>query len=266
MLFAQSQAQVITRTFSPDTGMPLHVKIRGDGAEIMLESVARDGEGRARYRYHEDRFSGTLDWIADKNLFEAELDMKMSSFDKDEEGHESELEVLLPRNPEVDLDVSLKAGVIKLDGKNLTFDNLELALWAGELNASFPSVSSKVINRVEVDVKLGEMRVENLGNLAFEVLDVNGFAGEIVLDFSGDLKMNREARVDLELGSMTVIVPAGMTVRARVSKLGFLAEVDIPRGWSRDGRYVYSPGASRSEADLKLDLQGGIGEIVIRVK
>ncbi len=266
MLFAQSQPRVLTKWFTPDTDRPLRVKIRGDGAEILLESVGRNLQGRARYRYHENQFSGTLDWVPERNLFEAELDMRLSSFDTDEEGQESELEILLPRNSEVDLDVSLKAGVLKLDGENLTFDNLNLALWAGELNASFPSVSKKVIDRVEIDVKMGEMRIENRGNLAFEFLDINGFAGEIVLDFNGKLKMRREVRVDLELGSMTIIVPVGMTVRARISKLGFLAEVDVPGGWRRDGRYVYSPGASRNVADLRLDLQGGIGEIVIREK
>ena len=266
MLFAQGQPQVLSKSFTPDTDRPLRVTIRGDGAEILLKSVARSGQGRARYRYHEDQFSGTLDWVPEKNLFEAELDMQISSFDTDDEGHESELEVLLPRNPEIDLDISLKAGILKLDGENLTFDNLDLALWAGELDASFPSVSEKVIDRVDIDVKLGELHVENLGNLAFDFLDVNGFAGEIVLDFNGELKRQREARVDLELGSMTIIVPVGMTVRARISKLGFLAEVDVPREWRRDGRYVYSPGASRDVADLRLDLRGGIGEIVIREK
>jgi len=266
MIFAQGQAQVISKSFTPDTDMPLRVKIRGDGAEILFESVARDRQCRARYRYHEDQFSGTLDWTPERNLFEVELDMQVSSFDTDDEGHESELEVLLPRIPEVDLDVSLKAGILKLDGENLTFDNLDLALWAGELNASFPTVSRKVIDRVNIDVKLGELHMENLGNLAFEFLDVNGFAGEITLDFSGELKMHREARVDLELGSMTIIVPNGMTVRARISKLGFLSDVELPREWRRDGRYVYSPGASRDEADLRLDLRGGIGEIVIREK
>ncbi len=124
----------------------------------------------------------------------------------------------------------------------------------------------KVIDRIDIDVKLGELHMENLGNLGFEFLDVNGFAGEIVLDFNGELKMHREVRVDLELGSMTIIVPVGMTVRARISKLGFLAEVDVPGGWRRDGRYTYSPGASRDVADLRLDLRGGIGEIVIREK
>ena len=263
MLFAQSQPRVLTKSFTPDTDRPLQVKIRGDGAEIHLESVARNGQGRARYRYHEDKFSGTLDWVPEMNLFEAELDMHVSSFDTDEDNHESELEVLLPYNSEVDLDVYLKAGILKLDGENLTFDNIDLALWAGELEASFPTVSRKVIDRIEVDVKLGELHMENLGNLAFELLDINGFAGEIVLDFNGELKMYREARVDLELGSITIIVPVGMVVRARISKLGFLSEVDVPGGWRRDGRYVYSPGASREVADLRLDLQGGIGEIVI---
>jgi|GEM_PF-1795149 len=263
LLFAQSQPRVITRTFDPDPDRPLRVMIRGDGAEVKLENVSRSDQGRARYRYHEDHFSGTLDWESERNTFEVTLEMEVSSFDTDDETQESELEVLLPGRPEIDLDVTLKAGVISLDGDGLTFDALDLSLWAGELNASFPTRSDRVINRVEADVKLGEMRLENLGNLAFEELNVNGFAGEVVLDFSGEVSMRREARVDLEIGTVTVIVPKGMTVRSRISKLGFLAQVDVPRAWRKDGRYFYSPGASRREADLMLDIRGGIGEITI---
>jgi len=263
LLFAQSPPQVITKSFTPDTDRPLQVKISGDGAEITLESVARSRQGRARYRYDEEHFSGTLEWEPESNRFEVFLDMDLVSFDTDDEDHESELEVLLPRRPEIDLDVSLKAGIISLDGEQLTFDNLNLSLWAGELKASFPTLSNKVIDRVEMDVKLGELHLKGLGNLAFEELDVNGFAGEMILDFRGTLSMMREARIDLEIGTITVVVPEGMTVQARVSKLGFLAQVNVPDGWRRDGRYIYSPGARRGEADLRLVIRGGIGEIAI---
>ncbi len=263
LLSAQSQPQMITKSFTPDIGRPLSVKIRGDGAEIMIKGAARDGEGRARYRFDEEHFTASLEWEPEKNTFRAILDMDLHSFDTDDEEHESELKVLLPRRPEVDLDCSLKAGVVDLDGGGLTFNELELALWAGELKATFPTPSNKVIGRVEVDVKLGEMHLNELGNLACEELDVNGFAGEMTLDFSGSVSMRREARIDLEIGQITIYVPKGMAVQARISKLGFLAEVDIPGGWRKEGRYVYSPGTSRGEAELRLDIRGGIGAITI---
>lgn len=263
LLFAGIQERVITQSFSPDKARPLVVKVDGDGAEVFIKKVPRDGEGRARYQYNEDHFSASMEWDPDRNRFETIIDMNGLDFETDDEDKKSELELLLPATSPVDLDFTLKAGAVKLNAEGLEFQDFEFALWAGEFKAEFPTPSRKVIKRVNIDVKMGELNLEGLGNLAFEVMDLNGFAGVTTLDFQGSIAMKREVRVDLEVGEINVIVPKGMTVQARISKLGFLAEVNIPRGWSKDGKYVYSPGARRGEAGLRLDIRGGIGQINI---
>lgn len=263
LLFAGVQEKVITKTFTPDRSRPLLVKVRGDGAEVEIAAVERGRVGRARYRYDEEFFSGTMEWDPEQNRFETVLDMEGIDFDTDDEDQESKLDIMLPGGVPIDLDFSLKVGVVNLDGDGLEFSGLELSLWAGELQADFPTPSRKVIRRANVDVKMGETRLEGLGNLAIEMLDVNGFAGVCILDLTGAVKMRRQVRVDMEMGEITVIVPEGVTVEARISKLGFLADVDLPRGWDRDGRYAYSPGAHRGEADIRLDIRGGIGQITI---
>lgn len=262
LLFAAVTVQEMEKRFLPDRDRPLQVRIRADGAEVQIASPEGVREGRARYRFDPKHFSGSLAFDPDQNLISAELDMEGVNWDSDVDP--SELSMLIPRSQLLDLDCSMKAGVVDLDGEGLRFQDMELDLWAGEMSARFPAPSPGDMKRVVVDVKMGETDLEGLGNLAFSELDVNGFAGEITLDFSGMLRMKRRARVDLEMGSITVYVPSDMAVEARIGKLGFLAEVDLPNGWERDGKYAFSPSARGQEPDLFLDIRGGIGEITIR--
>ncbi|MFC1628358.1 hypothetical protein ACFL3H_04500 [Gemmatimonadota bacterium] len=263
LLFAGVQEKVITKVFSPDRSRPLLVKVRGDGAEVAISAVERGREGRARYRYDEAFFSGIMEWDPDQNRLETILDMEGLDFDSDDDNQESTLDIMLPKGAPIDLDFTLKAGVVDLDADGLEFSGLEISLWAGELQVNFPTPSRSVIRRANVDVKMGETVIEGLGNVAIEMLDVNGFAGVCTLDLTGSVKIRRQVRVDMEMGEITVIVPKGATVEARISKLGFLADVDLPRSWDRDGRYAYSPGTHSGEADIKLDIRGGIGQITI---
>lgn len=263
LLFAGVQERVVTKNFVPDPSRPLLLKVQGDAAEVNIERVTRGREGRARYRYDEDRYSGTLEWNPERNRLESTIDLDGVGYDKDEENYESELEILLPRTSPVDLDLSLKAGAVYLDGEGLEFSGLELMLWAGELQAEFTTPSREVIPRANIDVKLGELDLEGLGNLAIEVLDINSTAGVCTIDLTGSISMKREVRVDLEIGEISIIVPRGAAVEARISKLGFLADINTPYGWSKDGRYYYSPSAGRGDIDLRLDIRGGIGEISI---
>ena len=261
MLFAQVQQKEITKRFMPAPDRALQINVRGDGAEISVAAARQGREGRARYRFTPENFEGTLDWDPEENRLTAILEVRNMKFE-DEGEQTSDLDVLVPRSVPLDLDVDLKGGVFDLDGAGLSFENLRIALWGGELSADFPEPSTGEVKMVEVDVKMGETNVSGLGNLAFDRLDVNGFAGEMTLDFTGTLKRRRAARIDLEFGSITVIVPRGTGVEARIGKWGFLSDVTVPSNWGRDGRYAYSPAAEEG-VELELDIRGGVGEIII---
>ncbi len=262
LLFAAQQEQELTKTFIPDASRPMTARIRGDAAEITIKGLPHGREGRARYRYDGEKFSGLLEWDAERNLFEAEVDMGGLDWDSDDDHHQSELEILLPPRAPVDLDLDLKFGVVELDGEELDLSGCAIDLWAGELNADFPVPLTNVMQRMTIDVKMGELNVRGLGNVPFDVLDMNGFAGTTLLDFSGSVAMRREVRVDLEMGEIEIIVPAGMKVEARIAK--FIAELDLPSGWRRDGRYASTPDTRRGDGELYLDIRGGLGTITIR--
>lgn len=263
LLFAGVGPGEITKRFVPDSDRPLKIEVRGDGAEVEIASIRRGREGRARYRFTEENFDGSLTWDAEANRLTAVVDIRNRAFDRNDEDRESALDLLLPRTAPVDLDLSIKAGAVRINGEGMRFADLDLTLWAGELDVAFPTLSADIVKRVDVDVKMGETSLRGLGNLAFEKLDVNGFAGEMTLDFTGVKRMRRAARIDLEFGSITIIVPRELGVEARISKWGFMAEVALPDGWERDGKYASSPAVLDRGVELSLDIRGGVGEISI---
>ncbi len=262
LLFAGDRQEEITKRFVPAADRPLKIQVRGDGAEVEIASIRRGGEGRARYRFTPENFDGSLSWDAEGNMLTAVLDVRNLS-GNEEDDQESDLDILIPRTALVDLDFSIKGGVLDINGEGMRFVDIGVEMWGGELSADFPTPSPEMRERVEIDVKMGETRISGLCNLAFDRLDVNGFAGEMWLDFSGSIRKERSARIDLEFGTITIIVPKGMGVEARIGKWGFLAEVDVPDNWGRDGKYVYSPAASERGVELSLDIRGGVGEITI---
>jgi len=262
LLFADQPQEELGKSFVPDTSRPMTARVHGDAAEVSIGTIAHGEEGRARYRYYERRFSGLLEWDAERNLFQATVDMNGLNFDADEKESESDLELLIPAAAPVDLEIDLKAGVIELDGSDLNLSGCEIDLWGGELTADFPKPLTRPIDFMAVGVRMGELTLSGLGNIPFRELDINGFAGQTTLDFSGSVAMQREVRVDLEMGEIEIIVPRGMQVEARIAR--FIAEVDLPSGWRHDRRYASTPGTQRGEADLYLDIRGGVGSITIR--
>jgi hypothetical protein len=264
LLFAQTPPEEVTKTFRPAGRQALKVDVRMEGGELKLSAVPRGDEGRARYRYDPERFSGELRWDAEANAFTAITDMRMRAGKDNDVDRDSELEILVPRAAPLELDLDVTWGTIELQGKDLRFDALSIDMTGGELKADFPARSASDLRRITLDLNMGEMDVSGLGNLSWETLDVNGSIGSLTLDLTGELRMERRATIDLEIGEIVVYVPKGIAVEARISKWGFLANVEYPDDWRRDGRYVYAPGAERRRADLYLDIRGGIGDISIR--
>jgi hypothetical protein len=267
LVLAQAGPTEITRAFRPDTQRPIKVDVRMEGGELHFSAVPRGQEGRARYRYNSERFGGELRWDPEENALVAITDMRglrVESGPDSSDHSESSLEILIPRGALVELDLNVKWGYIELDGEDLRFDALSVDITGGEFKADFPTRAETKLRRIDFELSMGEMDVKGLGNLSWETLDVNGALGSIDIDLVGGLDMPRRATIDLEIGEMIVTVPADRVVEARVSKWGFLANVDYPTGWERDGHYLYSRGRSERRTDLYLDIRGGIGDITIR--
>lgn len=98
----------------------------------------------------------------------------------------------------------------------------------------------------------------NLSGLSLSHLEVEGGAGDLDVDLTGDWTQDLDARIKGGVGRVTVRLPTevGAEVRAR----GGLGAINAHGLEKRGGSYV-NEAFGQSAATLRIDVKGGIGEI-----
>lgn len=136
----------------------------------------------------------------------------------------------------MEMEVDLGAGQSELDLVGLDLRSLRMNTGAGQ-----------------VDMTLG-------GNL--ENLHMETGAGEISLDLANDWGQDMEAEIRGGVGSVTVILPS--EVGARVTVQQGIGSVNAS-GLNQNGDTYTNDAFGESEVDLDISVEGGIGEVNLRV-
>jgi len=175
------------------------------------------------------------------------------------------VKIALPHKPDLDLKVQIKAGEIDMQLGDLHVRNLELKSWAGETRLDFDQPNKTDMETFDVDCKMGEVKLLHLGYAKFSEAEINGSVGEMMIDFTGDKIKRGMARLDLDIGSTTVVVPEDIAVKLKVNKFLFLSNVDYPSWFEQQGDYYYSKNYQDKDESLYLIVSTGIGELKMRV-
>jgi hypothetical protein len=104
----------------------------------------------------------------------------------------------------------------------------------------------------------GDLRLQGL---ALNRLEVHVGAGKLTLDLRGDWKKNLEAEIHGGVGSATILLPKRVGVRVNAS--GGIGAIN-GHGLKRDGEDYVNEAYGQSPVTLRLDIQGGIGEISLQ--
>lgn len=122
--------------------------------------------------------------------------------------------------------------------------------WDLRLNNSVP---------LDLEVLLGAGKsVLDLGSLALRNLDIRLGAGELDLDLTGKWRKDLEVRIRGGVGKATVWLPKDVGVQARAR--GGIGAIKAP-GFRRSGHTYTNDAYEDSPVTLRLDIEGGIGEI-----
>ncbi len=119
----------------------------------------------------------------------------------------------------------------------------------------------KLSNTVPMDleVKLGAGRTEmDLAGLHLRSLEVHLGAGELDLNLAGQWRKSFEARIRGGVGKATVRLPKDVGVEARAR--GGIGAIHTS-GLKREGRHWVNDALGSSPVTLRIDVEGGIGEI-----
>ena len=214
------------------------------------------------FTYDPDEFSAKTDYKEQNNRLKIKLDKKgwKSSWDGDDK--EVRAEIHLPKEVEMKLDSRVKAGEVFLDVGGLSLRRFRLSLWAGEVSVHFDEPNPVEMELLEIKTNIGELRTSHLGNARFKKANINGGIGEIDVDLTGDLLNDAMAKVDLDIGEASVILPEDRSVRLSVGGLfGFMSSKNIDSALSRRGRNYYSEDFSTDNPLFSVRITPGLGEL-----
>lgn len=118
-------------------------------------------------------------------------------------------------------------------------------------------LSNKVPMELKVDEGAGQANL-NLVGLQLSSLEMNLGAGESIVNFDGPWKKDLTAAIHGGVGKATVQLPRDVGVR--VVAHGGLGAINAS-GFTKDGDAYVNEAYGKSNVNLRIEVEGGIGEI-----
>ena len=118
-------------------------------------------------------------------------------------------------------------------------------------------LSNKMPVELDVHFGAGEARLD-LGSLQLRGVTVEMGVGQLEMDLRGAVKHSYNVSIHGGIGSATVHVPADAGIWAEAQ--GGIGSIHVS-GLQKEGGHWISEGYARAENKIRIDVQGGIGEI-----
>lgn len=158
--------------------------------------------------------------------------------------------------PTIDYAVSGEQGELWIEQPRVENLSLESYRYEWEL-----ALNDDIPLKLDIALGAGESRLD-MSTLSITRLDLKMGAGGVDLDLTGERERDLDVTVRGGVGEATILLPAEVGVRARAK--GGLGEVEVS-GLTREGDAYVNQAYGASEATITLDVEGGIGEIELRV-
>jgi predicted membrane protein len=249
------------------SGNEFRVDLDVDGAEVTVNRHDRGNQCYVKVIYDKQQCDADVRYDEDRDELRIDIDHENLNIIKGEDGGTfAKIVLSLPGRPSIDLYADIKAGDIDFELGDLYLRSFELSNLAGDVSIDFNKPNLTEMEILDINVKVGELRLANLGNANFRQAEINGGIGEMTLDFSGDTLKRGMARIDLDIGETSIILPKTLGIKLRISKFLFLSNVNTPSWFKKRGNYYYSENYKDADESLYLTISSGIGELDIEVR
>lgn len=160
-------------------------------------------------------------------------------------------------DPHTEYDVSGKEGVLRVTQTQSGDTHVRILgrqnTWKVRMNDRVP---------IELTVHLGAGQGDlRLQGLLLTRLEVHIGAGELTLDLRGDRSKSLDAEIHGGVGSATIRLPKNVGVRVNAS--GGIGSINAG-GLRRDGDAYVNDAYGKSPVTVRLEIQGGVGEISLQ--
>ncbi len=220
----------------------------------------------------EDRFEKEKDkkddtGVAEDDAFneegdEEDRDTEYSDDDWNGKDNWALVELTLPTDVDICMDARIKAGEITMAMGGLRLKEFFLNNWAGDVEVRFDEPNRIPADVLDIDAKVGEVRLVHLGNALFKKAHINGGIGSLMVDFSGELLHESQALVDIEIGEATVSLPENVGIQMKIGgSLSFLCHKDISQSLYKRGSTYYSDDYKDEKKKFYVRISPGLGEL-----
>jgi hypothetical protein len=167
-------------------------------------------------------------------------------------------------SPDVPLDMDIKAGAGEgnLDLTGLQLERLNVDMGAGNFDIQFDEPSETNMRRLTINAGAGRIDVDGIGNVSPEEIVVQGGAGDITLDLTGDWSRSADVAITAGVGSLKLRLPADVGVRVDVE--GGLSSVTATGLRKSGGDYV-NDAHGESDTEIEIRVTTGVGEVDLEV-
>ena len=165
----------------------------------------------------------------------------------------------------INLDFELGAGEANLDLTDLRMQSVKVEAGASRLRITCATPNPEQLHTLSISAGVGSVQSEHLGNLNFEALEFEGGLGSYVLDLTGALRNDATVSTDLGMGSLVIVLPEGIGVRAMNSDSWFTSAhfQDFIR--KSDDEYL-SKDYLTARRKMNMDLNTGVGSVTVKWK
>ncbi len=123
-------------------------------------------------------------------------------------------------------------------------------------------LGSLALTRLDVDGGAGEVVVDLSGSTSLTDLAVKGGAGELRVDLTGTWSSDLEGRIGAGVGKTTVTLPRDTGVRVKVQT--GIGKV-VAAGLTKEGEYYTNDAYGQTEATVYLEVEAGVGQIELKL-
>jgi hypothetical protein len=266
-LLSLTSAENLTETFTISSD-ELEIQMDIDFAKVRVIQSDSENDVRVRINYNKAFTSAEANYEKSRKKILIWVDQH-DLFDSDDrnDGDNKRTAVVdleLPSQPQLILKTKIKAGTIDFRMGALKLKEFVLKNWAGEIDLDFDQPNQIEMALIDVQCKIGEVYISNLGNAHCAAVNINSGIGELTVDFCGQYADEIVADIDLDLGETTIILPEATPIKMRISHSTFFSNVAYPDEFRKQGRYYYSQEYRQEQKALDLRISSGFGELNFR--
>ena len=135
-----------------------------------------------------------------------------------DDNNRPKLTLLIPVGVPINLSLNVSMGESRIDLGGLTLSDLGLDLSMGNHEVDFRQPVVDGMTRFRLNARMGNVRVENLGNARAKSVDASGSMGNLTADLGGEWKPGSEAELSFSqsMGEVRVNVPNKVRLQADV--------------------------------------------------